>query len=372
MSTNQTSQIKPIREKPFTWETKNEYEEVTLRSQTYVHFHYRHNFDERDYELYDPRYTRIRSSDWEAFRDPKRFWYTPYTRDRKNLAVEVENAFKNAEELGVVEKLPAQWAEALREIYTPLRHVEYGENVQLQHVIRYALGSAIEQCATYQAYDKTGRAQWITLWAMNMQEHHGNFLDTSKEILLNEPAYQPLRSYVEEMLVTDDWAEVIVAQNLTLDLLLGNLMYKHLTNEAMQHGDYHLSLLNLTINKQMKWQSDWAFALFKLFVNDKPEGRWDYLNKLGYDEWPGDYRWGRTISDPRAMPDVLEDNAEVIQEWVNKWYPKAYDAVLALSPLFEKHNLNINVAEALKQIEAEEIIPLYKKAGIPFASVVSI
>ena len=46
----------------------------------------------------------------------------------------------------------------------------------MQHVIRYALGSAIEQCATYQAYDKTGRAQWISQWAMNMQEHHGEFL----------------------------------------------------------------------------------------------------------------------------------------------------------------------------------------------------
>ena len=55
------------------------------------------------------------------------------------------------------------------------------------------LGSAIEQCATYQAYDKTGRAQWISQWAMNMQEHHGEFLTHGKEVLLNEPAFQPLR-----------------------------------------------------------------------------------------------------------------------------------------------------------------------------------
>lgn len=372
MSTNETAQIKPIREKPFTWDTKNEYEEVTLRMQTYVHFHYRHNFDERDFELYDPRYTRIRSSDWEAFRDPKRFWYTTYTRDRKNLAIEVENGFNNAKELGIIENLTMEWVDALREIYTPLRHIEYGENVQMQHVIRYALGTPIEQCATFQAYDKTGRAQWITLWAINMQEHHGNFLDRSKEILLNEPAYQPLRSYAEQLLVTDDWAEVILAENLTLDLLLGNLMYKHLTKEAAKHGDYHLSLLNLSINKQMKWQADWAFALFKLFANDKPNGRWDYLNTLGYEEWPGDYRWGRTISDPRATPDTDESNLEIIEEWVKKWYPKAYNAVLALAPLFEKHKIGINVEETLKQIEEEDIMPLYKKAGLPFSSAVTV
>ena len=58
---------------------------------------------------------------------------------------------------------------------------------------------------------------------MNMQEHHGEFLAHGKEVLLNEPAFQPLRRYVEEILVTDDWAEVLVAENLTLDLLLGNL-----------------------------------------------------------------------------------------------------------------------------------------------------
>lgn len=366
MSADQSSQIKPIREKPFTWDTKNEYEEVTLRMQTYMHYHYRNIFDERDYDLYDPRYTRIKSSDWEAFRDPKRYWYTTYTRDRKNLAIEVENGFKNAQELGIIENLPSQWADALRDIYTPLRHIEYGENVQMQHVIRYALGTPIEQCATFQAYDKTGRAQWITLWAMNMQEHHGNFLDHSKEILLNEPAYQPLRSYAEELLVTNDWAEVILAENLTLDLLLGNLMYKHLTKEAGKFNDYHLSVLNLTINKQMKWQSDWAFALFKHFANDKPTSRWDYLKSLGYEEWPGDYRWGRTLTDPRETPEENLSNLEIIQEWVEKWYPKAYKAVLALAPLFEKHNLGIDLEQTLKQIEEEDIIPLYKKAGIPF------
>ena len=56
-----------------------------------------------------------------------------------------------------------------------------------------------------------------------------------KEVLLNEPAYEPLLKYVEEVLVTDDWAEVLVAENLTLDLLLGNLMYREFNKEAVKH-----------------------------------------------------------------------------------------------------------------------------------------
>ena len=88
---------KTIRDQPWDYKTKNEYEDVTVRQQPYVHMHYRHIFDERDYDIYDPRYTRLKSSDWEAFRDPKKFWYTPYVNNRKKMAEEIENGFTYAE-----------------------------------------------------------------------------------------------------------------------------------------------------------------------------------------------------------------------------------------------------------------------------------
>jgi phenol hydroxylase P1 protein len=363
---NEPTFKKTMRDQAWDYKTKNEYEDVTLNLQTYVHMHYRHIFDERDFDIYDPRYTRVKCSNWESFRDPKKFWYTTYVSNRKKMAEEVENGFSYANELGVIENLSPQWVGAVRDLYTPLRHLEYGENVQMQHVIRYALGTAIEQCATYQAFDKTGRAQWISQWAMNMEEHHGNFLKHGKEVLLNESAYQPLRRYVEEVLVTDDWAEVLVAENLTLDLLLGNLMYREFNKEAIKNGDTHLSLLNLVILKQADWHRDWAMALFKQLATDEAESRWDYLKAMGYEDWEGDYRWGRILSDPRETPEETLSNVEIIQEWVEKWYPKAFEAVLALAPLFEKHGIEMNLFETLKEIEEEQIIPFYKKNKLPF------
>ncbi|WP_428912229.1 toluene hydroxylase [Niallia sp. Krafla_26] len=357
---------KNLRDQPWDWKTKNEYEEVTVRQQPYVHMQYRHVYDGKDFDIYDPRYTRLKSSDWEAFRDPKKFWYTTYVNNRKKLAEEIENGFNYADQLGIIQNLSPQWADAIRDLYTPLRHLEYGENVQMQYVIRYALGSAIEQCATYQAYDKTGRAQWISQWAINMQEHHGDFLDHGKQVLLNEPAFQLLRSYVEEILITEDWAEVLVAENLTLDLLLGNLMYREFNGEAVKRGDAHLSMLNFVITKQLDWHRDWAFSFFKLLAQDQAESRWDYLKALGYEEWEGDYRWGRTLSDPRETPEVTLSNVEIIQEWVDKWYPRAFEAVLALAPLFDKHGIDLNLPETLKKIEEEAIIPIYKKNKLPF------
>ncbi|MDF2789563.1 MAG: methane/phenol/toluene hydroxylase [Neobacillus sp.] len=364
--TQPQKQIEKIRKQPWDWKTKNEYEVVTVRQQPYLHGQYRHIYDERDYDIYDPRYTRLKCSDWEAFRDPKKYWYTSYVRDRKRLSEEVENAFQMVMNLELIESLPEKWVNAVRDIYTPLRHLEYGENVQMQYVIRYALGTPIEQCATFQAYDKVGRAQWISTWAMNMQEHHGEFLQHGKEVLLNEPSYQLLRRYVEEILITDDWAEVLVAQNLTLDLLLGNLMYVHFTEKAKQNGDIHLAGLNLQIDKQNKWHADWAFTLFNLLANDPAESRWDYLKSLGYEDWPGDYRWGRTLSDPRETPEETMTNLEIIQEWVDKWYPKAYEAVLSLQPLFDKHDIAFNIADVVDQIEFEVVQKRYQKLGITF------
>ena len=164
-------------------------------------------------------------------------------------------------------------------------------------------------------------------------------------VLLNEPAYQPLRRYVEEVLVTDDWAEVLVATNLTLDLLLGNLCIVNLITKRLNKGIHILSLLNLQIMKTTDWHKDWAFSFLVILAKDEAESRWDYLKTQGYEEWEGDYRWGRTLSDPRETPEETLTNAEIIQEWVEKWYPKAFEAVLALAPLFEKHGIEIDLPQ---------------------------
>ncbi len=119
---------------------------------------------------------------------------------------------------------------------------------------------------------------------------------------MQDAAYQPLRKYVEEILITEDWAEVLIAENLTLD----------------------------------------------------------------YGNWPGDYLWGLILSDPRETPEETMSNAEIIGEWVNKWYPKAYEAFSSLSPIFEKHSLPIDLSASLKKIEEEIVILTFKKYNVTF------
>lgn len=357
---------KTLRDQPWDWKTKNDYEEVTLMSQNYVHQHFRNVVDGKDMDIYDPRYTKLKCSDWEAFRDPKKFWYTTYIANRKKLVEELEGGFENTAALGIINRLPSNWVNAMRDLYTPLRHLEYGISVQMQYVMRYTMGCPIDQCATYQAYDKIGRAQWITQWAINMEEAHENFLDYGKDFFLNSPEWKPLRTYVEEVLAIEDWAEVLVATNLTLDMLINNLFYKALNEEALKQGDTHLVFLNLAITKQADWNRDWAFNFMSQLYKDPATSRWDYLKPLGYEGWTGDYRWGRVQSDPRLTPEDPGTNAEIIGGWIEKWYKKAYPAILALEPLFKKYDLSMDLATTLKKVQDEDIIPYYQKYGLPY------
>ena len=112
----------------------------------------------------------------------------------------------------------------------------------------------------------------------------------------------------------------------------------------------------------MEWHRDWAFSLFKLLAQDDAESRWDYLNALGYEEWEGDYRWGRTLSDPRHTTEEPLSNIAIIQ--VVASVSEGLDSSCLSS--IEEHGITINLPETLKNIEEDAIIPLYKKYKLPF------
>lgn len=369
MSNMMPSAIVPIRTKPWDYETKNEYEEVTLRLQPYLHGHYRSIYDERDYDVYDPRYTRIKSSDWEAYRDPEKLWYSTYIVSRRQLADEVAHALQFAQQQNFVSFLRPEWVSFLKDVYLPLRHAEYGMSMQLQHVIRYAMGTPIEQSVTFEACDKQGRAQWMTQWAMALEEYHGAMLPHAKQMWLEHPGFASLLQYIEQLWITDDWMEVLCAINLCLDPLFMRLLYDKLSALALQQGDSLLAMIHHSCMKQVQWQEKYTTQLFSLVVQDQAESRWDYLKALGYADWKGDYRWGKILSDPRLTPEEPLTNAEIVQEWVNQWYPRAYRAVAQLELVISQHAMPFSIRQQLAELEEQTVQPLFQKLGLNIPAV---
>lgn len=364
MSDVVSAKITPIRTKPWDYETKNEYEEVTLRQQPYLHGHYRPIYDPREYDVYDPRYTRMKSSNWEAYRDPEKLWYTPYITNRRKFVEEAAHSFQFAKQAGMFSRLRSQWVAFLKDFYLPMRHVEYGASLQLQHVIRYAMGTPIEQSATFEASDKLGRAQLMTQWAMDMEECVGEMIAPAKETWLNHHGFSALREYMEQVLITNDWMEVLCAVNLCLDPLLMRIIYERLTALAIEEGDSSLSMFHFSCMKQIEWEQKWTVQLFSIMTKDQAKSRWDYLKALGYEDWKGDYRWGYTLSDPRLTPEEPLSNLEILQEWIGKWYPLARQAVLQLEQVVSPHDVTFSVEKAVLELEDQVVNPLFQKVGV--------
>ncbi|MCL6625363.1 toluene hydroxylase [Alicyclobacillus shizuokensis] len=361
----QARNLQPIRQQPWDWATKNEYEEVTLREQPYIHGHYRNKYYKPDYDIYDPRYTRVRVRDWEAFRDPKKLWYQTYVMTRKKMADEVEALFERAGKLAIYERVDPAWRKFSLAFYTPLRHYEYAGAVQLQHVVRYAMGCPIEQAATYTAFDKQGRAQWLSTWALEFAGGEGlQALQHARQLWLEDESYDKLRSYMEHVLVTDDWVEVLVALHLAIEPILDRLAYEQLNAISIEHGDPVLAELALICSEQVQWQENWTASLFQLIATDPTTSRWDYLKSLGYEDWPGDYRWGRTLSNPKSTPEETLTNQEIMSQWASKWISRAIQAVTPLQSLLDRHGISCAVEPVMERAMASYILPTLEKCGI--------
>ncbi len=357
--------LMPIRRQPWDWPTKNEYEEVTVREQSYLHGHYRNRYYKPDYDIYDPRYTAVRSSNWDAFRDPKKYWYTPYVHNRKKLAESVIEIFDHGKRLDIYSKVQEPWKSFSDKLYVPMRHYEYAGAVQLQHVVRYAMGCPIEQCATYTAFDKQGRSQWLTEWAITFPGNDSNSsLQEGRQLWLEHEGFKILREYMEQLLVTDDWAEDLVALNLIIEPFISRLIYGHLNTIAVQYGDVILPQLSLVCQGETTWEEQWTQKFVEFIVNDSAISRWEYLKALGYENWPGDYRWGKTLSDPRQTPEDPRSNREIVSEWINHWLPFAIKAMKSLQRLFNSSGIQINVQDSIDEVMNKTLLPFIKKLNL--------
>ncbi|HBI04112.1 MAG TPA: hypothetical protein DDY49_08815, partial [Paenibacillaceae bacterium] len=74
----------------------------------------------------------------------------------------MKGQFETADRYGLFKNMAPSMVDTIREFLPVLRHVIFGESIAYMYIGRAAVGTAIEQCATYQCYDQMGTAQLIT------------------------------------------------------------------------------------------------------------------------------------------------------------------------------------------------------------------
>lgn len=239
-------------------------------------------------------------SSWEKFRDPRETTYTKYTELQREKEVFVDAILDEIEVTGYDKEIPPTWLPILSRFVAPLRYPCHGFQMLAAYVGHTAPSGRISIVAALQAGDEMRRVQRIAYRVRQLQLVFPGFAEDSKAVWQDDPVWQPLREGIERLLTAYDWGESFVGLNLVLKPLVDQLFMKHLSDLALERGDYLLGQIFYSLNEDCQWHRQWSQALVRMAIEDNPV------------------------------------NARVLQGWVNKWYSLGALAMDALATVWER------------------------------------
>lgn len=312
-----TSTLEPIRNtfshiaRRFGDKPATRYQEATYDVAPTHNFHYKPTWDQ-DRELNDPRRTVIEMGDWYDFRDPRQYYYGAYVQQRARTQDNAENNYAFFEKRNLADLLSDHIREGMIRFVVPLRHVETAANLNNVYGTAYGHGTAITQALLFEGMDRFGMAQYYSRIGLILDGNTGDALAQAKQYWLEDKIWQGLRAYVEKTLVTKDWFELFIAQDIVLDTLLHDLYHRQLDEWLRYNGAQDVSMLTEVMQDQAKESVRWSDAVLKTAAQES------------------------------------EKNAKQIQAWVSTWRIRAQEA---LAPLAEELLNDHALADAFSVLE---------------------
>lgn len=299
------------------------YEEATYDMQPAANFHYRPTWDPA-HLLYDATRTSIKMADWYAFKDPRQFYYGTYTIARNKLMDACETNFAFVEKRELITTVAPVWVDKAVRYLLPLRHYEWGANMNNTNITHIGYGTAITQACIFTAMDRLGIAQILSRIGLLLDGNTGEVLGKTRETWTADPMWQGLRRAVEDSFVLEDWFEQFIAQNVVLDGFVYPLIYDHCDRAGLAHGGTALSMLTEFMTD---WYGDhcrWVDQLVKVTAAESPE------------------------------------NAALLGRWVRAWMARAEDAVAPVAGF-------VLAGEGAAALAAtrDALLTRLKKAGLP-------
>ena len=320
--------IKPIREtyshvarrigegKPAT-----RYQEAVFDLQAVDNFHYRPTW-QPEKELYDETRTALKMDDWYKFLDPRQYYYGNYCMARAKQQISSEQNFKFVKQRNLLAVLPDSVKQQITEYILPIRHYEWGANMNNTQICAMGYGASITSAAMFNAGDRLGNAQYITQIGLALSEDDSEIIDQAKSDWLDKDIWQGLRKIVEDSFVVDDWFELFVAQNLVMDGFIHPLFFNHFEQKSNKEGGASYAMLT------------------EFIVN------WDTETS----------RW--TDKQITVATKESEENKVLVSKWFSSWLVEAEKAILPLAEaMFD------NGAEVLEEIK-QSLLKRASKNGI--------
>ncbi len=196
----------------------------------------------------------------------------------------VEKNIEFVERRGLLRDLSEMQRSALIFALVPLRHVEWGANLNNCYITAYGYGTAITQATMFHAMDRLGLAQHLSRIGLQLDGNSGDSLAKGHALWLEHAAWQDLRRLVERLMATKDWFELLVAQNLVLDGLLHPLIFQHYERRVSAEHGPALSLLTEFMTNWFNESARWVDATIKTAAAESP------ANEALLCGWIVDYR----------------------------------------------------------------------------------
>lgn len=320
-----TSTLEPIRntfrniEKRFGDKPATRYQEASYDIQGIDNFHYSPAW-QTQFNINDANRTAIKMNDWYILKDPRQFYYGTYVSHRAKMQENSENNYNFFEKRKLVEYLDENVKEKIIKFIIPFRHLEQTANLNNMYGTAYGYGTIITQALCFDAMDRLGIAQYFSKIGLLLDGNTGESLAQAKEFWLHDPVWQGVRALCEESLLTDDWYELLIAQNLVIDSLVGSLIYSQFDQWLIENNGRDVTIL---FEFMQEWQKS-------------------------------HYRWLESILKTTAQES--DHNKSLLTGWVKKWREKALDALNPLAlEMLNPQALDIADIELAKRL---------KKSGI--------
>lgn len=315
-----TSTLEPVRstyaniERRFGDKPATRYQEATYDLQSETNFHYRPLW-QPDLELNDTRRTAIRMEDWYAFKDPRQFYYGTYVQHRAKMQENAESNYAFFEKRNLARHLSDDVKAAVIRYLVPLRHLEHTANLNNMYGAAYGYGTAITQAMLFDGMDRLGIAQYLSRIGLILDGNTGEALADAKQQWMEADIWQGVRELCEEMLITEDWFELFIAQDLVMDALVYDLVYNQYDAWLADNGGEDIAILTEFMQLWSKDNVRWVDAVLKTAVAESDENR------------------------------------ELITQWIEKWRGLASEALAPLaSAMLGDEALTSAVAQLDKRV----------------------
>jgi len=211
---------------------------------------------------------RAASANWEAFADPRQTTYTAYVKRQRASEAHLDGIFRTIDASEYDRGLDAQWLRTLSGYIGPLRYPLHGMQMVAAYIGSMAPSSRITIVAMFQAADTMRLVQRLAHRMIQVRQTEPTFGVDAASVWQYDSQWQPLRRLVEQLLVTYDWGEALVALNVCVRPAFDDLFMVRLAEHARRRGDPQYQAFCASFWEDFAWQRDWTAALLECAFAD--------------------------------------------------------------------------------------------------------